>query len=69
MRTAAAAASNSNDPADFCARTSSAAALCSAAKRIKSDVDTAIESAGKSAGCLVEWALRVCDDKKFESHW
>ena len=69
MRTAAAAAPNSKSPADLCEQSSSATVLCSAAKRIRSAVDTAIESAGKSAGCLVEWALRVCDDKKFENHW
>jgi hypothetical protein len=69
MRTAAALASRANSAVEFCGEGESAKQVCEAAAAIRTSIETAMESAGKSAGCLAEWALRVCDDAKYESYW
>jgi hypothetical protein len=68
MRKAAVSPSRLNAAADFC-KSPSSAPLCQAANVISKSLERAIQNAGKSAGCLAEWALRVCDDAKYERHW
>jgi hypothetical protein len=73
MRTAALSQSQYKTRSDFCDaghhQTSSSNALCKTAASISKAVEMALESTGKSAGCLAEWALRVCDDEKYVSFW
>lgn len=69
MRTAAALASRANSAVEFCGESGSAKQVCEEAAAIRTSIENAMESAGKSAGCLAEWALRVCDDAKYESYW
>jgi hypothetical protein len=68
MRTAATSPSRPKSAA-FCDESSSAKELCAAAAAVGSALESALAVAGKSAGCLAEWALRVCDDSKYESFW
>ena len=69
MRTAATSPSRPKSQISFCDESSSAKELCAAAAAVGSALESALAVAGKSAGCLAEWALRVCDDAKYESFW